>query len=1020
VNWPDIRDFEGDADTRSKMVACAGILAAASRIAAQTAVGPVNLNDLSFQPELGHLPWALPRDGELDGLGLTDTDALTETWIAQLKPLTSDTPLRLLVDVEDHTPQELDEVTTTVTQLLFGPACDAYYGIGSLCLTVPKRMSDHSWSWPYQIRMDPQTEAVVDANLPQMFARNLVDRLPSSDDTFLPIFPDIQVARFEKSGEIEASGLTILVMDPDSVTSDADWALAGDQLIDCAGELGRPVALIALPDAALPSFLDLLIRETSHDIPLDLALTYADHHVRCESPHRTRLRSAILAAPAAGLTADLERGRVRARLPELLDQLAPVPNRVPVTIQDIDALYRLRFSKPPLTAGGLRAGLRRAIRDSEYLFDRESDGGSGIRGMKQAVQQSRASAPRLDTYETSEFEEESAFEPDDDGDFRPRMSETSSDTFSADMLWADDGDDLESMDLDDILAPEENRKIDVVLRNGHVFTQAEADADANTLHENSRLAPYSPYTLDISIRLNRVGISVDADAPDVLNPRKGKEPLTLWARVDSPTPHLFDFQRSLQSFVWPFDNDSERALIRFDTRGADMGQDGVIEIRIYSDAMDLLELVELRGIRVGANSNLHLNWPPGRPAKLDSATVGEKRMLNLHITGAQNGYAMDVIWRGPGSEPVGFRLDRPILAGDLEKLNTDVRNYWAKLALGVLENRNGLSERSYAATLKALTPFGERAWRTLFGSRTGAQADSAAALGALIAASDTEENQLIQISHGSGSEGFVFPWALLRPPRARGDKPEWGAFWGLRHRIEPVYSGVQPNGLEAAPVQVITAEDPNFAQSESHFKTLRAMTDHTSVSITDPVPDADSLLDALNAEDVAHLFYFFCHGYAPDPHVMPREVLKAWKKGEAGAHFEGIAERPEVAAISFGGGRVTDDDLAQLFGFEGRRPIFFLNMCQSAETAVGRSDGLMRVLMEKNAAAVIGTECEMTAVFASAFSEDMLAHLFAGTDVGTALRDARLRFHQARNPLGLAYSLSGRADTRLGAVAATQ
>jgi hypothetical protein len=58
----------------------------------------------------------------------------------------------------------------------------------------------------------------------------------------------------------------------------------------------------------------------------------------------------------------------------------------------------------------------------------------------------------------------------------------------------------------------------------------------------------------------------------------------------------------------------------------------------------------------------------------------------------------------------------------------------------------------------------------------------------------------------------------------------------------------------------------------------------------------------------------------------------------------------------------------------------------------------------------------MTGVFANAFSRVMLDELFANGNVGTALWKARRHFLAAdqRNPLGLAYTLYGRAVARLG------
>jgi hypothetical protein len=80
------------------------------------------------------------------------------------------------------------------------------------------------------------------------------------------------------------------------------------------------------------------------------------------------------------------------------------------------------------------------------------------------------------------------------------------------------------------------------------------------------------------------------------------------------------------------------------------------------------------------------------------------------------------------------------------------------------------------------------------------------------------------------------------------------------------------------------------------------------------------------------------------------------------------------------------------------------------------SSGLVRVFLDHNASAVVGTESPMTAIFASAFGETMLDFVFGGDDIGTALWKTRRRFlsDDMRNPLGLAYTLYGRATARVG------
>jgi hypothetical protein len=118
-----------------------------------------------------------------------------------------------------------------------------------------------------------------------------------------------------------------------------------------------------------------------------------------------------------------------------------------------------------------------------------------------------------------------------------------------------------------------------------------------------------------------------------------------------------------------------------------------------------------------------------------------------------------------------------------------------------------------------------------------------------------------------------------------------------------------------------------------------------------------------------------------------------------------------------GSSEIKESELRSQKFFCKRRPIVFLNMCQSAELLPSLSGGLVRVFLDRNASAVIGTECPMTSVFANEFARALLDELFAANDVGTALWKARRRFlaEDIRNPLGLAYTLYGRAIAHLGA-----
>jgi hypothetical protein len=133
------------------------------------------------------------------------------------------------------------------------------------------------------------------------------------------------------------------------------------------------------------------------------------------------------------------------------------------------------------------------------------------------------------------------------------------------------------------------------------------------------------------------------------------------------------------------------------------------------------------------------------------------------------------------------------------------------------------------------------------------------------------------------------------------------------------------------------------------------------------------------------------------------------------------AKMGDESWIYIGGSEIKESALKRQDFFEIRRPIVFLNMCQSADLVPSLSSGFVRVFLDHNASAVLGTESLMTAVFANAFAKHVLDELFGGEDIGTALWKARRYFlKEIKNPLGLAYTLYGRATARLGSEAILQ
>jgi len=191
------------------------------------------------------------------------------------------------------------------------------------------------------------------------------------------------------------------------------------------------------------------------------------------------------------------------------------------------------------------------------------------------------------------------------------------------------------------------------------------------------------------------------------------------------------------------------------------------------------------------------------------------------------------------------------------------------------------------------------------------------------------------------------------------------------------------------------------------------------------------VLDGLERDDPAEIVYFFCHGVAASrlapigadvvaeirglAEALDEDQRKPWARfltrlGGAGAG----------ARLFTGSAEISEDDLRGANFFrQAKRPLVFLNACQSADLLPGVSSGLTGVFLDRQAVAVIGTECPVSALFADAFAGALLPRLLAGEALGPAMLAVRREFHARNNPLALLYTLYGRGDARIAAPAAT-
>jgi chaperonin GroEL len=549
------------------------------------------------------------------------------------------------------------------------------------------------------------------------------------------------------------------------------------------------------------------------------------------------------------------------------------------------------------------------------------------------------------------------------------------------------------------------------------------------------------YTLEVAIRRARTGIDADKVPPHaVINPRRERETSRIFALVTSGSAEI-EFAEPFAALNWPYDSDSESALFQFgvhDRIGAE--SQSIIAVRLYDSSLDLLDVVEIFVTLVPGDldpnsmSGLpapHLRYPERDAEPVRPDPNSPRRSLSINVTSADKGFKFSYIFQRHQDEVPTIDLFRDIREEDLRRLLVKVRDFWTDLVITNYAGQLTVTRSTFGQYLGRLRELGLEAWSLLFDTRYADQRGASEALGELLTTLELSEDCHIQITYERTAGDFIFPWAILYPP-SDGSAVDPLRFWGARYRIEQVVNGPKLDKLTDEPIKVLFALDPGFGNSalqEELFKEYVALAPGR-LSVTDPpISSEDALFGELSRDPAAHLHYFFCHGYAatsigalrPDGVQSLQQRIAALTEGSPERQaldtlLTLTARMSDESWMYIGSSEIKESKLARQHFFGTRRPIVFLNMCQSADLLPSMSSGLVRVFLKHNASAVIGTESPMTAVFAHVFAKVLLDCLFQGDDVGTALWKARRHFlsPDMRNPLGLAYTLYGRATARLG------
>jgi hypothetical protein len=580
--------------------------------------------------------------------------------------------------------------------------------------------------------------------------------------------------------------------------------------------------------------------------------------------------------------------------------------------------------------------------------------------------------------------------------------------------------------------PPPPRYTDIRILDGHFYSSDDVD-DQSVLPYETPMLIGGDYTLEVALRARRIGLNNWGKSP-ARDPRRGEETVEIYVVVQARN-EVIVFEESLATLEWPNASDSTAAFFRFSIpkSKADSAEESV-HVTLFDRNLDFVDAAEValtahRPGKPGPHGGLR-HVVGGLPGAMQLGDDGP-RALSISITRTERGFVPTFLFRRGEGEAVEIGSGNPIRPGELAGLLAQLRDAWYDMIVGPYAHQLSPTKATYRRSIAALADCGTKAWRLLFDNAQGPMRGTSEALGDLLRGDLIASGATIQISDASEGNELVFPWGILIPPSAaEAAEIDPEQFWGARYQIEQVWNGPRKDGLEQEPVDVTFALDAGFGDAAEQERLLASIRGGSNgrISISGPIGSAKELFAELFSCPPSHLYYFFCHGYAPTLATEPAvsgikslqqriERLKP-DSPERNIWQTWLAHAPRTgdeAWMFLGESQITESDLEnRRFAFNQRRPIIFMNMCQSAAIVPDRRDGFVRLFKRRNAAAVVGTEAPMTSLFADAFSGIVLEHLFKGEAIGTSLRRARVHFLERRNPLGLAYTLYGRESARLG------
>ena len=443
-----------------------------------------------------------------------------------------------------------------------------------------------------------------------------------------------------------------------------------------------------------------------------------------------------------------------------------------------------------------------------------------------------------------------------------------------------------------------------------------------------------------------------------------------------------------------------------------------LAIRIYFKlnllaAIDLSLQAKHHVAPSGAGSSMALARPIS--GDFNDFTSLQERLLHIEVQKREHDYALIFRHKRPSAasetpDPATtdlifrtrVRIEAAELYACLARLRTTLEQFATSPDYAMFESTDDGPAGYFERDMGPLRAESAELWTLLFrrSIRSGM-----AALGPLLR-SELPAGARIQVALDEGAEDFVIPWNLLYDRDGHwvynAEQPfdlselspsDRTGFWGLRYHIDqliiksPELAGLGET-IAAGPPLAFGFFQGTLQQGVGHRDKIRDLLQAIPGGFQEElITQARTAYEYLR-ECTAHVMYFFVHGIdagAPDGE-------KPWLELKAG--------RLKLAEL-YGG------EVALL-----EHPIVVLNACESGQVLPTRSMSFVHFFLDRGARAVVGTACAMRTGFGARFAEQLLKRVLLGEELGAAMVDLRRRFLEQRNPLGLAYTIYGRASTR--------